>query len=111
MTLDHALRLVRLWWTSPDLQAFCDQSGMDRREASNWACNMRRHNVELRAMPADNRNKSDERLLANDYTQLRLLADSLRADVERQAAREVDAERANKMRRRVSYESAYKGTA
>lgn len=65
---------VILWQESPTIDAFCQSSSMDRRDASNWAAGLRRHGVPLKRMPRPGLVHPDSHTTSLQYEQLQELA-------------------------------------
>lgn len=74
--LEQTAALVRLWWASATLDDFCEESGLDRRYASNWAASLRKSGVHLKDMPRAHK-AADELLTRSDMAYLRRLSEAL----------------------------------
>lgn len=51
MTFEQAVTFVLTWQHARDIAEFCRVTGIDKRQASNDAANLRRHGVPLKPMP------------------------------------------------------------
>lgn len=90
MTYEQAITFVLTWQRSRDIAEFCRTTGIDRRQASNDAANLRRKGVPLKPMPHKWR-CFKKQISRNQYRELAELA-----------MKENDAAEADAMRRRCS---------